>query len=117
MRLRAENGKPGLLVGVTALPPGLTSDFGPGYVLIVMQVVGADAPFTKATLIAMFDLSPTQAAIAVEIFNGRSPEEIAAARGIKISTLRSHLGEIFSRTGTETQGDLIRLLGTLPPLR
>jgi DNA-binding CsgD family transcriptional regulator len=117
IRLKAENGGDGLLVGVTALPPSLRSDYGADYALIVMQAVGADASFTKATLAAMFDLSPTQAAIAIAIFNGRSPEEIAAARGVRISTLRTHLAEIFARTGTETQRDLIRLLAMLPPLR
>jgi hypothetical protein len=37
-------------------------------------------------------------------------------RGVKISTLRTRLAEIFVRTGTENQRDLVRLLGLLPPL-
>jgi DNA-binding CsgD family transcriptional regulator len=51
------------------------------------------------------------------LHSGRTPEEIALERGIKISTLRTHLAEIFARTGAENQRDLIRLLGLLPPLR
>jgi DNA-binding CsgD family transcriptional regulator len=46
-----------------------------------------------------------------------APEEIAAERGVAISTLRTHFAEIFARTGAENQRDLIRLLGMLPPVR
>jgi DNA-binding CsgD family transcriptional regulator len=36
---------------------------------------------------------------------------------VAISTVRTHLAEIFVRTGTESQRDLVRLLGMLPPVR
>jgi DNA-binding CsgD family transcriptional regulator len=73
--------------------------------------------FTETTLSALFRLSPAQASIALALHRGQTPEEIAIERGVKISTLRSHLAEIFARTGAENQRDLIRLLGLLPPLR
>ena len=65
----------------------------------------------------LFSLSRTQAAIALSIFGGKSPDEIAAERGVTISTLRTHLAEIFARTGTENQRDLVRLFGMVPPIR
>jgi DNA-binding CsgD family transcriptional regulator len=67
-------------------------------------------------LAKLFRLSRTQSSIAAAIFNGRSPEDIATARGIKISTVRTHLADIFLRTKVKTQRDLIRLIGSLPPL-
>jgi DNA-binding CsgD family transcriptional regulator len=51
------------------------------------------------------------------IFDGKSPEQIAADRNVAISTMRTHLAQIFARTGAENQRDLVRMLGMLPPLR
>jgi DNA-binding CsgD family transcriptional regulator len=68
-------------------------------------------------LAGLFRLSPAQAQIALALYSGRSLEDIARDREIKISTLRTHLTEIFARSGTETQLELVRLLAMLPPLR
>ena len=73
--------------------------------------------FDEATLAGLFRLSPAQAQIALALYSGRSLEDIARDREIKISTLRTHLTEIFARSGTETQLELVRLLAMLPPLR
>lgn len=88
-----------------------------GYVLLAIGESGQNPWVTEATLGKLYHLSRTQGAIAIAIFNGQSPEDIASERGIKISTVRTHLADIFLRTRTKTQRDLIRLLGSLPPLR
>jgi DNA-binding CsgD family transcriptional regulator len=36
---------------------------------------------------------------------------------VKVSTVRSQLSAIFAKTGTVRQQDLIRLLGSVPPVR
>jgi len=64
----------------------------------------------------LYGLSPTQAEIALAIFSGKTARQIAAARGVAISTLRTHLAEIFLRTGVDDQRELVRLLGTIPPV-
>jgi DNA-binding CsgD family transcriptional regulator len=117
MRLTAAGHAIALLVFVAPLPRNPESDYGPGYALVTMSAPDAPQALTRETLVALFDLSPTQASIALAIFAGQSPEDIAEGRGIRISTLRTHLAEIFQRTGAENQRDLVRLLGTLPPLR
>jgi DNA-binding CsgD family transcriptional regulator len=117
MRLTSTNHATALLTFVAPLPRNLESDYGPGYALVTMTAPNTPHPLTSETLVALFDLSPTQASIALAIFAGQAPEEIAEARGIRISTLRTHLAEIFQRTGAENQRDLVRLLGALPPLR
>jgi DNA-binding CsgD family transcriptional regulator len=106
-----------LLALVTPLPRGLGGLGGPGHALVALRAASDDPPFTQAMLCALFHLSPAQALIALAIYDGKTPEEIAASRGIRISTLRTHLTEIFLRTGVENQRDLVRLLGTLPQLR
>jgi DNA-binding CsgD family transcriptional regulator/PAS domain-containing protein len=117
LRLTGRDGSTALLVLVTPLPRPFNGHGRSGYAMVSLRSATERPAFTEAALAALFRLSPTQASIALELFNGKSPEEIAIARGVKISTLRTHLSDIYARTGAETQRDLIRLLGTLPPLR
>jgi DNA-binding CsgD family transcriptional regulator len=117
IKLSGRNGTSTLLVVVAPLPRRLEDEYGSGYVLVTMRASGEPHPLTESMLVALFALSPTQASIALAIFNGKSPDEIANERGNRISTLRTHLAEIFLRTGTENQRDLVRLLGALPLLR
>jgi hypothetical protein len=50
-------------------------------------------------------------------YDRKSFEDIASGRGVKVSRLRTHFAEVLTRTGSEGLRDLIRPLGTLPPLR
>jgi DNA-binding CsgD family transcriptional regulator len=117
LRLTGRDGSTAILVLVTPLPGNLRGELGGGHALVALRPTHDSPAFTSALLGALFGLSPVQAAIALAVFDGGSPEEIAAKRGIAVSTLRSHLAEIFARTGTESQRDLIRLLAMVPPLR
>lgn len=88
-----------------------------GRALIALRWLRETPAFTASMLASLYGLSPSQAAIALMLFQGMTAEAIAAARGVKISTVRTHLSEIYLRTGADTQIDLIRRLATLPPLR
>jgi hypothetical protein len=49
---------------------------------------------------------------------GHPPDEIAAILGVSISTVRSHLRDLFGRTGTTRQAELVaRTLSLASPLR
>jgi DNA-binding CsgD family transcriptional regulator/PAS domain-containing protein len=117
LRLSGANGATELLVLVTPLPRQLQSSGGTNYVLISLRSAREQPAFVEASIASLFGLSPAQAAIAIAVHAGKTPEEIAAERGVRISTVRSHLAQIFARTGAENQRDLVRLLSLLPPLR
>jgi DNA-binding CsgD family transcriptional regulator len=117
IRLTGRSGAIELLGLVTPLPRRLGEGGGAGHALISLRATEDRPALSEATLAAMFGLSPTQASIALSIFSNKTPEEIAGERGVRISTLRSHLAEIFARTGVENQRELVRLLALLPPLR
>lgn len=55
-------------------------------------------------------LTPRQAALAALLAGGTSLRHAAAYLGVTIQTARWHLKEIFERTGTHRQADLIRLV-------
>jgi DNA-binding CsgD family transcriptional regulator len=65
----------------------------------------------------LFDLSPAEAGIAAGLAAGLTVTQIAAARGIGLTTARTHLAQIFRKTGTAQQGQLVALLkGAVGPV-
>jgi DNA-binding CsgD family transcriptional regulator len=58
----------------------------------------------------LFDLSPAEARLARLLADGLSMEEAAVHLGVSRNTVRSQLQAIFAKTGTNRQGELVRLL-------
>jgi DNA-binding CsgD family transcriptional regulator len=57
-----------------------------------------------------FNLSPTEARIALAIAQGQSPKEYAHRAGVTIDTVRWHVKRIHKKLGVNRQADLVRLL-------
>jgi DNA-binding NarL/FixJ family response regulator len=115
IQLTGRDGAITMLALVTPLPRQPDQNHA-GRALVSLRATADRLTLSATALAMMFGLTPSQASIALAIFEGKVPEKIALERGVRISTLRSHLAEIFARTGTEDQRDLVRLLGLLPPL-
>lgn len=64
------------------------------------------------TLASLYQLSSTEAKIAIALANGASVEEIAASQNRSTHTVRSHLKSLFQKTGTGNQTELVKLLLT-----
>lgn len=64
-----------------------------------------------ATALArLFELTPALARLAAALAAGRTLAEYAESASITQGTARWHLKELFARTGTSRQADLVRLL-------
>jgi DNA-binding CsgD family transcriptional regulator len=63
-----------------------------------------------AALQRLFRLSPAEARLALCIFRGETPTEIAASSGVKLATVRTQLASIFYKTRTKRQSQLVALL-------
>lgn len=57
----------------------------------------------------LFQLTPAETALAIELTNGLSLEEAAEALNIRRNTARAHLRSIFSKTGVRRQTELVRM--------
>jgi DNA-binding CsgD family transcriptional regulator len=68
---------------------------------------------SRASLMAIFGLTPVQAQLARLLAMGKSIEEIAREMNISSGTARNHLKAVFVRTATRRQGELISLLSRL----
>jgi DNA-binding CsgD family transcriptional regulator len=65
----------------------------------------------------LFDLTSRETQLAVSLAAGRTLREAAEAGNIRFSTARSYLEEIFAKTGTRQQSQLVALLKSLQPFR
>lgn len=65
-----------------------------------------------------FALTPVETRLVVELADGRSVQEAALRLRLKVETARTYLKQIFQKTGTHRQLDLVQLLksGALPRL-
>jgi DNA-binding CsgD family transcriptional regulator len=57
-----------------------------------------------------FRFTQTQARLAEMLCKGMRPTHAAEALGVKISTIRTHVGQMYEKTGTNTQAQLVALL-------
>ena len=64
----------------------------------------------------LFNLSRTEAAVAIDLAGGLSVAEIARVRRVSVDTLRSQLKSIHAKTGCHRQSQFVALLRKLPPL-
>lgn len=116
MQLSGSDGHSALIALVSPLPGSIGIEGGQ-FALVALQRSDEVSGFTEGVIGKAFKLTPVQASIALALLKGRSVEDIVQERGIKVSTVRWHLADIFSRTGTSNQRELIHLLGRLPQLR
>jgi DNA-binding CsgD family transcriptional regulator len=63
-----------------------------------------------------FRLTRAEAELACALANGERLESFSSKKGVKISTVRTQLSSVLSKTGMERQSDLVGLLARLPSL-
>lgn len=73
-----------------------------------------DLPERPELLRRLFDLTPAEAALARKLASGCPLEQSAQDLGIAIGTARQRLQQVFAKTQTKRQSDLVRLLLTGP---
>lgn len=96
-----------LQVTLRAMPPG---DGIPGHFgWIVLTIERVTLTRTDA-MRKRFRFTRTQARLAEMLCQGMRPTAAAEQLGVKISTVRTHVGEMYLKTGTHTQAQLVALL-------
>jgi len=73
-----------------------------------------EQPISTESLMSVYDLSQSEAQVAIGIVNGLSIEEIASGTFRSVHTIRSQLKAVFGKIGVSRQNDLIKLLLTGP---
>ncbi|UYN98461.1 MAG: helix-turn-helix transcriptional regulator [Devosia sp.] len=89
-----------------------------GWALLAVTGFSPDANVAPQNVLrGLFDLSAAEAGVAAGLSSGHTLQELAIERGVSITTIRSHLAQIFRKTGTGHQAQLVALLkGTISPV-
>lgn len=72
---------------------------------------------SQAKLAALYQLTPAEAKLTTALLNGEHLQDYSARVGIGIQTAKSHLKQVFAKTGKGRQTDLIREILSNPVLR
>jgi DNA-binding CsgD family transcriptional regulator len=116
MRLPGPDGGSGFAVTVSPLcgrDDGALATLGPA-VCILFVDPAQDRSVDEVLLRELYRLSPAEAALAQRMVIGDTLQQAARTRGIGVSTARSYLEQIFQKTETNRQADLVRFLLSLP---
>lgn len=89
--------------------------FNAASAIAIFTPVAHGAAPDLTVLSGLFDLTVAEARVAREIALCRTVEDIALRTGVAISTVRTQLRSVLSKTGTNRQAELVGLLaGTTP---
>lgn len=80
--------------------------FTPSVIVTVRRRAGAD----PALIGSLLGLTPAEAAVAAALAAGAGREEIAAARGVSMQTIKHQVKLIFAKAGVSRESELIVLL-------
>lgn len=77
---------------------------------LFLQEVGNLRPLPGELLVKLYGLTPAETRLIALLAQGLSLEEAAETLGTAYSTVRTHLQNIFSKTNTNRQADVIRMV-------
>ncbi|MGV8929301.1 MAG: helix-turn-helix transcriptional regulator [Brevundimonas sp.] len=87
--------------------------FGQSYALLVVTPLTNHRAPSIELMHSLFDLTPSEARVARGLAIGQSPEEIAIAGGVAITTVRSQLRRVLEKTGCSRQSEVAALLAAV----
>ncbi|WBV41634.1 hypothetical protein [Pseudoroseomonas cervicalis] len=116
MRCTSADGHLALMLVPFRLPlPDMPAVPGPLALLLAADPNAATGQLSDQVM-AMFNVTRAEAEVAASLATGLSVEEVAMARGVRLTTIRSQVQSLLAKTGTNRQGELLRLLLSLPRL-
>lgn len=109
--MQLTEGRGGIVVHVMPLVRSASDIFDRGAAVIAVTGYSLEGNVPpEALLRGLFDLSVAEAKLAAGIAAGQTLAEIARQRGIAMTTARTHLAQVFRKTGTTQQAQLVALL-------
>ncbi|WP_292508687.1 helix-turn-helix transcriptional regulator [Mesorhizobium sp.] len=107
----AIRGRPALVVHLLPLRRAAHDIFSGADILVAATTVGTGTTVPSPNVLSgLFDLTPAEARLAVELASGHSVQEAAMEIGIAVKSARTYLERIFRKTETSRQSQLVALL-------
>jgi DNA-binding CsgD family transcriptional regulator/PAS domain-containing protein len=86
-----------------------------GVAAVFVSSTKAAAPPPQNVLATLYDLTPSEARVMLLIAEGAGVPAVALQLGVAETTIKTHLGRVFNKTGSANQGELIKLVLALSP--
>ena len=80
--------------------------------MTVIRIGGRRRAPSPEVLAGLFELTPAESRVADGIARGLSLKEVADGHGLRLSTARAYLDQVFRKTGAHRQGELVALLAS-----
>ena len=77
---------------------------------VFVHKAALDTPSPPEIIAKTFKLTPAELRVSLAIVNIGGVPEVAAALGVADTTVKTHLGRLFEKTGTGRQADLVKLV-------
>ncbi len=75
-------------------------------VLIIVRDPERIKDLKNTTLVALYSLTPSEAAVAIAVAQGRSTEQISISRKVSIETIRKQIKQAMEKTGSNSRLEL-----------
>jgi DNA-binding CsgD family transcriptional regulator/PAS domain-containing protein len=101
-----------LAAWVLLLDRGLRRDLGATFtarVAIFVRELGDASPFPAELFVRRFRVTPAECQVLMLLTQGMTTKNAAEALGTSPTTVKTHIGHLFEKTGTQRQADLVRL--------
>lgn len=107
-------GQPPAVAYILPLSEGTArAAFRPACAAVFISTTISASPPPEDVLITLYDLTPAEARVVLQIGRGLSAAQCAAALAISENTLKTHLGRVYAKTSTARQADLVALVSTI----
>lgn len=85
-----------------------------GSVLLVISSAGEAAAVSASAIARLFGLTQAESRLAAALAAGCSLEQYAGQQGVSAGTVRCQVKQVFAKTGTARQSELVRLVLSSP---
>ena len=89
-------------------------DYEGAKVAVFLSDPNLQQPISIDSLVSVYNLTPSEAQVAISLANGHSIDQIATNSNHSAHTIRSQLKSVFRKTGVSRQSELIKMLLTGP---
>jgi DNA-binding CsgD family transcriptional regulator len=87
--------------------------FAAAVAAIFISSTATRLPPPSDVLATLYDMTPTEARVMLQIGQGHGVANVADALGISENTVKTHLARVFHKTGTSRQSEVVALVSSL----
>jgi DNA-binding CsgD family transcriptional regulator len=114
LRLERASGLPAYRLLLMRLQDGPDAEASAALFAIFIYEPHAGRFIPTQVLVELYGLSPAEARLTAELFQGHTLEEARVRLGIALSTARTHLKHVFAKCEVQSQRELLQLLALGP---